>query len=904
MPTYGQYDVPTSDIMVNLGVGQPDNRKLPLNLIKKGMQQFIDKEDNAEVLQYGDIPGYRRFREKLAKWLSDNSYDNLPEDDEFFNDFKENDGLNIGEDELFITNGITHALHMIMTAYMFQEDAILVEDPSYFIMINIFKEFGLDVISIPMEEDGIDVDIVEEKLEILCKDQDKVFLYTIPINHNPTGITLSNEKRKRLAELCDVYTNFHILADEVYHFLSWESSGEKLLPFADYHQNIISIGSFSKILAPSLRLGWIYENKRGLYGNQTNNSVITKLSKLGIYDSTGGTGVLSSYLTEFLIDNGELDKYVKECQNFLGSRSRTICQGLSELRNKGLIEFREPKGGYFVWIKVNDINADELLAESIKNKVKFHPGWKFTSTDDNFTDYIRLSVSYYDEKDLEIGTSRLSKTISEFNKTKVSVLGATGKLGKLIVEEIEKNNELSYIGPINREMDLSKLSNNKCVIIDVSAPEATNLLVEKLLNSNLKVPLIVGTTGNINMSMLMGYSVLAPVAHITNFSDGIPTIMNFSNILNQLPDTWTFNMIEKHHVNKKDSPSGTARTWVESLNRPCETKSIREGEIFGEHELVLSNSNEEIIIKHTAKNRNIFARGSMKYINWIIEQDAGFYDKIDFSKYRQPRIRKYSASGNILIIAEFIKENKWNRFVLDKASEDEKLDGVIFLNRYLNKDTDQMETKWTYFNRDGTQVPFCGNGVRCIGKYLGENYKELTGNIVNPKSLVSTYRTDEDSIYFNSPRPIHINSPTQISKIQDVTTEFEFLNIQGIAMIAVGVPHIVIDCDCNIFEIDNAIIDYLSKAIHTSFSSNFNINFVNVNDENNFQIRTFERGVNRETGSCGSGCIASFYYLFNNTNKVNKNCKAHFKENGSMQVYNDDTNHNSYCLGGHVDKLN
>ena len=900
MPTYGQYDVPKSDVMVNLGVGQPDNRKLPLDLVKSAMQKFINEENNPEVLQYGDIPGYQRFREKMAEWLTRKCYIDIPDNETYHQDFD----YKVEDNEIFITNGITHALHLIMTAYMYQDDTILVEDPSYFIMINIFKEFGLDIVAIPMEEDGINLQILEEKVEQLSKEQEKVFLYTIPINHNPTGITMSHQKRRGLANLCDIYHNFHVLADEVYHFLSWEDHDEKLLPLADYHPNIVSICSFSKILAPSMRLGWIYENKKFSY-SYDDEGVITTLSKLGLYDSTGGTGVISSYLTEVLIDNGELDKYILECQSFLGSRCKTICNGLTELKEKGLINFVEPSGGYFVWIQVNDILADELLKEAIKNKVKFHPGWKFTSKPDNFIDYIRLSVSFYDEADLKIGTERLVSTISNFHKLKVSVLGATGKLGKLIVDEINKQDELVYTGSINREMDVSRLSNNKHIIIDVSSPDATKSLIETLNKNNLHVPLIIGTTGDLDMQTLLEYSLSAPVAHITNFSDGVPAVIELSNVINKLPDSWKFQMIEKHHAEKKDVPSGTAKSWKESLNRDCNIDSVREGEIFGDHKLILTGPNEEIVIQHVAKNRNIFAEGSIKYINWISEQEPGFYNKIDYSKYNQPRIRKYSASGNILIVAEFIKENKWKQFVIDEAYKDSELDGIIFLERYLNEVSKEMETKWTYFNRDGTQVPFCGNGVRCIGKYLGENYKELTGNIINPKSLVSKYKTEEDSIYFSSPKPIFISSPTQISKIKDVTSQFEFMNIGDICMIAVGVPHIIIECNCDIFEIDDCIIDYISKAIHNSFSSNFNVNFINVKDETNFQIRTFERGVNRETGSCGSGCIASFYYLHNRTTKISTECKANFKTNGNMIVYVDNSNTQpTYHLGGLVDKLN
>jgi len=234
-----------------------------------------------------------------------------------------------------------------------------------------------------------------------------------------------------------------------------------------------------------------------------------------------------------------------------------------------------------------------------------------------------------------------------------------------------------------------------------------------------------------------------------------------------------------------------------------------------------------------------------------------------------------------------------------------KLDGVIFLERYENEITSEMETKWTYYNRDGSCVPFCGNGVRCIGKYLSENYKELSGQLINPNKLKSTYKTHEkNEIFFDSPKPIYIDSKTQVAKIFELTKQFEFLNIKDIGMIAVGVPHIVILCDCNIFEIDSCIIEYLSGAIHSTISSNFNINFVNVIDKENFRIRTYERGVNAETGSCGSGSLASFYYLLVKKNEIKEECLVHYLNDGTMKLYRtNDSPNPKYHLGGRVELL-
>ena len=122
-------------------------------------------------------------------------------------------------------------------------------------------------------------------------------------------------------------------------------------------------------------------------------------------------------------------------------------------------------------------------------------------------------------------------------------------------------------------------------------------------------------------------------------------------------------------------------------------------------------------------------------------------------------------------------------------------------------------------------------------------------------------------------------------------------------MVAVGVPHIIINCNCNVFEVDNCIIEYLSTAIQTAVTGNFNVNFVNIVDMDNFNIRTFERGVNAETGSCGSGSLASFYLLHSKKNKLNQQCTVSYLNGWKMNVYLSDGIDKKYYLGGSVDLL-
>lgn len=873
MPIYGQYDVPRSDTMVNMGVGQPDNNKLPLDLIKESFKNFIEA-DNKEILQYGDIPGYPRFREKLATWLSE-KYKN-----------------NVSSDSIFITNGNTQAIHQIMTLLMKPGECVITEDPSYFIIFNIFKEFGLDVKAIDIENDGVNIQSLENTIQDLLKKQEKVYFYTIPFNHNPTGVNMSLKKKNELARLCDTYPNFHVISDEVYHFLSWDNIiNDYHKPLADYHKNIITCGSFSKILAPSLRLGWIYNKET------SNDSIINIMKLSAFYDSAGGTAVIPSFIVEQMLDNNKLDEYIVVCKNFLKSRSDAICKKLDTINTNLGIIYNKPSGGYFIWLNINDLDCDKLLEYSIKNKVKFHQGWKFTPNKDIFRNFIRLSFSFYNEEDLTIGTQRLIDTINNYNKIKVKLQGATGKLGSLIVNQLNKIDSINYDGNISRDMKIDSINlNPNQVIIDVSHAEATNKLISKLYQENKFIPIIIGTTGDIDMEILSAYSKFAPVALISNFSDGIPKIIQIAKELNSLSDEWTFKMIESHHKNKKDKPSGTAITLSKSLNRECIIESIRKGDIVGDHKLVLTNGSEEITIQHKVKDRNIFAKGCIKFIEWILLQKPGIYQKNDL---KNPRIRKYSASGNILIVAEFVDVKNWHKFVINEANKDKNLDGVIFLSRTFNKDENQFNNNWSYFNRDGNQVSFCGNGMRCMGKYISENYKELVGNLIDSKNESLDYKVEESNIFFNSPKPLILNTD-KTDEVKLFVEQFDFLKILNTSMIVVGVPHIIIDCGSNIFNLDKETFHSISEMIYNKLDKGFNINFVNIIDENNFNIRTFERGVNRETGSCGSGSLASFYYYLNE-NKLKNECTVNYMNNKKMSLY---TLNEKYYLGGIVESIN
>lgn len=812
---YGQYTVPSSDILVNFGVGQPSNNELPLEIIKNGCKDIIDSDDKS-LLQYGDIPGYFAFRKTLAKFL-EKRYE-----------------VDVNPNNLFVTNGVTGALSLICSLYIKKCNTIYVEEPTYFLAINIFKEFGFKIETIELQEDGINTDILEEKLN--SNRSETKLLYTIPSFHNPTSVTMSDSKRRKLAELSSKH-NMHIIADEVYQLLSFKDEDKPPMPLCYYSSNVFSLSSFSKILAPSLRLGWI----------QSSDKLLNVLKSCGQLDSSGGINPFISRIVHSVIENGELDNYLDYMRGVLYERCMSLCNNLKT----GI--YNVPKGGYFVWVETG-VNTIKMLDYSSKNKVKYHSGNKF-SGDGRLENFMRLSFSFYKNSDLALGADRLNNVYKYYsenvNKIFVGINGSTGKLGSKIKSLV--NNKSTYVfNNISREIDYEP-SIGKDVIIDVSSPEGTKDLLEYLISKNCFVPIIIGTTGKLPTNLIKVYSEYAPIAIISNFSYGIPIL---EKILKNIDySDWNVSIEEIHHKEKKDSPSGTAKTLSNIIGEVENIESKREEDVFGVHKVKLENENEIIEFNHTAKNRDIFASGSLRYIDWILEKSPDiYYDLEDKKKY----VEKWNCCGNtFLIIDEKYNLNNSNtkQTSIKKMCLETNSDGAIF---YKVLNDRNFDFEWKYINRDDSLVEMCGNGARCISKYIQLKLKK------NNLCFKNNFGIEQCAIVNND--FIEVMMP----KYED------YHEYNSGYFVNVGVPHYVLKVN-NIYDYDlkelykninnHLANEYIKKVADINNTNKFNINWEKCN-VNIYQLkgdvcytRTFEKGVEKETGACGSGCCAVFYNL-------------------------------------------
>lgn len=361
--------------VIDLGLGDPPLLMLPLQLIRESAKHSLSQEDPS-FLQYGTEQGDGYFRLALAGFLS-KGY-----------------GFMVEPESLFVTNGISQALDLICTIFTKAGDTIFVEEPSYFLALKIFADHHLQVISVDTDENGLVIEALEEKL---AKSSPK-FLYLIPSYQNPTGHTLSQQRRERLVQLAQRH-DFLIVADEVYQLLSYAQKPPDSFARYIHMRHVIALGSFSKILAPGLRLGWM----------QAHPDTIKRFVMSGLLDSGGGLNPFTSAMIRGAIESGDLETNINNLIKIY--RPRLQAMDLALHRHLPNVKYSTPQGGFFFWLRLPDgIDATELRKRAAGFKADFRPGTLFSSRGE-LKNHIRLCFVYYQEEEIEQGISRLKQCL-------------------------------------------------------------------------------------------------------------------------------------------------------------------------------------------------------------------------------------------------------------------------------------------------------------------------------------------------------------------------------------------------------------------------------------------------------------------------------------------------------------
>ncbi len=382
-PALRSSQVNRTSSLIDFGIGQPGFDLLPLDLMRQSAEVRF-AEGDTELLNYGYEQGDGRFRQALADFLSAEY------------------ASPVGPEQLMVTAGASQALTLICTLFTQPGDTVFVEEPSYFLALRILREdFRLNAVPIPSDENGLRMDA----LEIALAQQQPVFVYTIPAFQNPTGHTLSAQRREELVALAHKH-NFTIVADEVYQLLHYNATQAALppAPLAARTESgrVLSIGSFSKILAPGLRLGWI----------QAAPEVVQRFVTCGLVDSGGGLNHFTSNLVRVALEKGSQGEYLAGLREIYRRRIDVMDAALHRHLG-GMARWQKPDGGYFFWLEMDEgIDTAALLSAAHTAGVGFLPGVRCSSVG-GLGNCLRLSFAHFGEAEIEEGVARLGRVLSE-----------------------------------------------------------------------------------------------------------------------------------------------------------------------------------------------------------------------------------------------------------------------------------------------------------------------------------------------------------------------------------------------------------------------------------------------------------------------------------------------------------
>ncbi len=366
--------------VIDLGWGHPSPRLHPTDMLRRATDIVL--ADGAPIpLQYGATQGYGPLLHSLAEFLSAQDSYTSP----------------VSPQELFLTAGASQAIDHTTTLFTQTGDTVFVEEPTYYLIQSIFEDHGLKVVGVPTDNDGLRMDALEAMLADRSVPAPKM-LYIIPTYQNPSGSVLPADRRSKLVELAQQH-GFLVLADEVYNLLHYGKPPPPPIASFDTSDDgcVISLGSFSKILGPGLRTGWL----------QARPPLIQRFATAGLTISGGGLNHFTSTLVHAVLEQGMLQANIAILRSTYGERVSAMTAALRKHLGD-VVDFTAPGGGYFFWLTFNDgTNTDALLPIAQEHGVNYRPGTAF-SAQGAFTNAIRLAFALYEPDMLAEGIHRIA----------------------------------------------------------------------------------------------------------------------------------------------------------------------------------------------------------------------------------------------------------------------------------------------------------------------------------------------------------------------------------------------------------------------------------------------------------------------------------------------------------------
>lgn len=291
-----------------------------------------------------------------------------------------------GREPVFVTAGASQALNLVASVLVRPGDVVLVQSPTYHLALKILRDHSESLVAVPADAGGVDPVATEDLIRRLRRDGRRVpLLYCVPMFANPTGLTMAADRRGELAEVAD-RTGVCLVEDNTYQDLAYDAPAPPWL--GEVGENVARIGSFSKTVAPGLRLGWLTGS----------GAMLDALAGLGLVDSGGGLNHATALAMADFCASGAYDAHLGQIRSRYRTQRDTLVSALR--RHLPMAAFTVPGGGWFLWLRLPaGVSDAELLARAEEYEVSFLTGRQF-HTGDPDERYLRLSFSLLTGADL------------------------------------------------------------------------------------------------------------------------------------------------------------------------------------------------------------------------------------------------------------------------------------------------------------------------------------------------------------------------------------------------------------------------------------------------------------------------------------------------------------------------
>lgn len=373
----------TTPGIIPLLLGHPDPETLLTPELREAMQHVIDSAQAIAALQYGPEQGARDLVTVLVEKIN------------------REQNLALQPANLMIVAGSTHAVDMLARLYARKGGVVLVEAPTYADSLHIFRDHQIELCAIPMDEEGLIPGELERRLaQIRARGSFVSMLYTIPNFHNPTGRTLSETRRQELIRLAR-QENFLIVEDDVYRDLAFEDSVPASLYALAGGQQVMSIGSFSKTLAPGLRLGW-------LVGSEEE---IQRCLTCGTMQMGGGANPFTAQMVAEYCLSGAWEKHIERVRALYKTRRDLALSALEQFMPAG-VEWTHPTGGFFLWLSLPErVFAQEVKRQALAQGVAVAAGDGFFVNPADGAHNLRLAYTRATPEEITRGIRILAEVI-------------------------------------------------------------------------------------------------------------------------------------------------------------------------------------------------------------------------------------------------------------------------------------------------------------------------------------------------------------------------------------------------------------------------------------------------------------------------------------------------------------